>query len=177
MGGGLAAIPLYGLQKSELMSLDNDSKSTFSKKHIWIFILIWIGLFLLHHIDIITLPFFGSYKIFSSKRTIYTSTSTIEFCESVDNNLNCIQKNSVFYRGTVYAKITSDTHFKDDYIYITIYSMNGQSESIFDKGAFEVNPDWNVFTLPIDFEVSGDYKVVARKSNNNKISEGIVSIK
>lgn len=157
---------------------ENSNKSKSIKKNILAFIIFWVSLFFLHHLDIVTFPFFGKQKIFSSKKTVYTNpASTIEFCESVDNNLNCINKNDVFYPGTVFIKILSNTPFNDDYIYLTIYSITGKSESLIDKSSLEVNPDWGIFCFSYYFDVSGNYKVVARNFNNKKIAEGIVSIK
>jgi hypothetical protein len=103
--------------------------------------------------------------------------SSIEFCERVDDNLNVINSRFEFNPGIVYAKFSKLKPFNTDYLYATIYIIKGKSEMLFDKGSYEVNPDWGTFAIPITFYYSGTYKVEFRKIGSVKLAEGIVTIK
>jgi len=110
------------------------------------------------------------------QRQTYTELSGIQFCAKVDENLACINPGTRFRVGIVYAKVEQSKRFNTNYLYVKIYSIKGASESLFDKGSYEVNPDWGTFAIPITFEYAGKYKVVFRKIGDEKIGEGIVTI-
>ena len=106
----------------------------------------------------------------------YVEANVVQFCKGVDDNLQCINPGSRFKVGTVYAKIEQSKPFNTNYLYVKIYVIKGASESLFDKGSYEVNPEWGTFAIPIPFNYSGKYKVVFRKIGDEKIAEGIVTI-
>jgi|GEM_PF-3730512 len=101
----------------------------------------------------------------------------IEFCERVDGNLTCINTSTTFTRGVVTAKFQKLEAFKTSQLPVTIYLLNGASEIIFDKGTYEVSPDWAVCAFPINFSQEGTYKVVVRNPFGDKFAEGIVTIR
>ena len=100
----------------------------------------------------------------------------VEFCKKVNDNLECISPGDRFKNGTVYVKVEQNSPFETNYIYIKIYLLKGRSESLFDEGSYEVNPEWATFAVPITFGFKGKYKVVFRKLGDEKIAEGIVTI-
>jgi hypothetical protein len=104
------------------------------------------------------------------------SSNNVQFCIKVDENLECINPGIRFRRGKIYAKLETNDHLQQNYIYVTIYRERGIAESLFDKGSYEVNPDWSAISIPLIFNSPGKYKVVFRKLVNVKIAEGIVTI-
>jgi hypothetical protein len=119
----------------------------------------------------------NSQKTVTYQNSYPNEASEVEFCERVDDDLNCINPNTTFNHGIVYAKATSNTPLNDNYVYVTIFIIKGKSESLFDKGSYEVNPDNNVMAIKINFYQSGMYRVIFRKITNEKIAEGVVTIK
>lgn len=119
----------------------------------------------------------GAYQ--GATGTLFSSTAgNVIFCEDVDANLNAVNTGTTFSAGEIYSKITLSSAFNTDKIRVTVFTVDGSSESVFDTVDQQVNQDWTVMAAPINFTTAGKYKVVFTKvSDSSKLGEGTVEIK
>ena len=133
----------------------------------------------------------GAYKGFSSalnkglnttskSSTLFepkSSLGKVVFCEKVDEDFNPVNAATTFSPGEVYVQIVSKSAFKTTKIKVTIYTVEGNQESIFDSAEEKANENWNTLAVPITFSVAGKYKVrFTRESDGASLGEGTVNI-
>lgn len=133
----------------------------------------------------------GSYKggtgtLFNSNTTNNSSNTgeskqsikKITFCEKIDNNLNPTNTKDNFNIGEkCYARLDNETPFKSSKLKLTIYKLNGNSESVFFSQEQDMDQDNTILAVPLNIDTAGKYKItITRSSDDHKLGEGEVTI-
>lgn len=119
----------------------------------------------------------GIFSRGSNNESVSKNDKSVTFCTSVDKDLKPTGESDNFTKGNVTVRLTSSGKFNTDKVKVTLYKIDGKSESIIDSSEEQVNPDWSVVAFPIKFTESGSYRVDFTKDGNSKIGSGTVNIK
>lgn len=109
------------------------------------------------------------------------STQTVKkiiFCESIDNDLNATNVGDTFsVDSQFYTKFDNKAPFKTSKLKVTIYTMNGGSQSVFYTEEQDVEQDYTALAIPLNISTAGKYKIIiTRSSDNQKLGEGEVTV-
>ncbi|WP_017752526.1 DUF4190 domain-containing protein [Clostridium tyrobutyricum] len=105
-------------------------------------------------------------------------TGKVIFCEKVDNNLKPTNVKDTFNINTqFYALFDNKAPFKSSKLKVTIYTMNGNSQSVYYSDEQEIDQDNTIMAIPVNIDASGKYKIaITRSSDDQKLGEGEVTI-
>lgn len=105
-------------------------------------------------------------------------TKEITFCESIDNNLNPTNTKDTFNINTkFYARFDNKVPFKASKLKLTIYTMNGNSQSVFYTEEQDIDQDNTILAIPLNIDTAGKYKItITRSSDDQKLGEGEVTV-
>lgn len=112
----------------------------------------------------------------STSTTTKNDKKSVTFCKKVDKDLKAIEENDKFSVGTVTVRLQASKAFGTDKIKVTIYKVDEAAESIYDSANNEVNPDWSVIAIPINFTDPGKYRVDFTTNGKDKLGSGTVTI-
>jgi len=117
--------------------------------------------------------------------TGYSFSQSLYFCEEYKDSRE-IGKSDVFIIGSNGGYFTCMLDLRDigrvlntSKVSLKIYKITSYGEDYISTKKFDVEPDWDYvfFDKFYTFYSSGEYKVVAYKSNGSKIATGYVTIK
>lgn len=102
----------------------------------------------------------------------------ITFCESIDNDLNPTNTGDTFSSSSkFYARFDNEAPFKASKLKLTIYTMNGSSQTVFYTEEQDVDQDNAILAIPLNLNTAGKYKItITRSSDDQKLGEGEVTV-
>lgn len=109
----------------------------------------------------------------NTQKTQNQAVGKVTFCENVDSNLNAINSSTRFTTGRIYARLQASQPLNATSIKITLFYVDGGSESVIDSIVQDCDPSWSIYAFPVTTTSPGKYKVIITDGDTNrKLGEG-----
>lgn len=114
----------------------------------------------------------------SSVKAMLNSYNMV-FCEAVkqQGDREPIRPGSVFTPGKVVVRLATGASFGTDQLRAVVYKVEGAKEKVYSWSDYQVEPQWNIIAVPLDFPDSGLYRVEFVRTDQKRIASGRVEIK
>ncbi|WP_446897419.1 DUF4190 domain-containing protein [Clostridium sp. LBM24168] len=106
------------------------------------------------------------------------SVGKVTFCENIDKDLNPTNTKETFnVNSQFYARFDNKAPFKASKLKLSIYTMDGNSQSTFYTEEQDIDQDNTILAIPLNIDTAGRYKIaITRSSDDQKLGEGEVTV-